>query len=556
MTIKDCIDIVDNLKPNQYTIKDKVGWLSFIEEIIINEVLKTHEGYDGRYDMFEGYSEDKLSTPLIVASPYDRLYTEYLKMKIDEANGEIARYNNSRAMYESHMTEFRKYYNKTHMPISTTARRTVMPPNKGTSGMSDAQYENLKRDISNIMQEQIVDATSPDKIADVVTKYVQNNIEMLKGKDGKDGVDGKDGYTPRKNIDYFDGENGKAFTYKDFTPEQLADLKGEKGDKGVKGDQGERGLQGANGLNGTNGYTPIKGIDYWTPEDKAQIKDYVDVQTAIIKSDIEGIQEDIKNEAHFRGYLSTNAKIQAMEATPNDYAYSAESGTKWVYDAENGWQDTGTPVPDQLTPASETTPLINGEASVGTEQAYARGDHRHPTDTTRASVEDLHKLRSDVETDIADCVKDADCELIEEITITEEGIFDIIRNTEPDGTPYNFKAVTVYQEIKPCEVQNLVIMKVFPHIETSARASGSLASFQVNNTVATAGRFITAHFDVVGGCWQALGVGTTIQGSPTPVQAWRYTTPYQGETIKSVSIYGYTTNLEVGTVIQIYGVRA
>ena len=49
MTLKECIDIVDNNKPNQYTIKEKVMWLSFIEEIIINEVLKTHEGYDGRY---------------------------------------------------------------------------------------------------------------------------------------------------------------------------------------------------------------------------------------------------------------------------------------------------------------------------------------------------------------------------------------------------------------------------------------------------------------------------------------------------------------------------
>lgn len=121
-------------------------------------------------------------------------------------------------------------------------------------------------------------------------------------------------------------------------------------------------------------------------------------QTEIIKADLEGIQKDIQNEAHFRGYVSTNAKIQAIEATPNDFAYSAESGTKWVYDAENGWVDTLTPVPDQLTPASETTPLINGEASVGTEQAYARGDHRHPTDTTRASAAELNELKSDMET--------------------------------------------------------------------------------------------------------------------------------------------------------------
>ena len=129
---------------------------------------------------------------------------------------------------------------------------------------------------------------------------------------------------------------------------------------------------------------------------ETKMTNYVDEQTEIIKSDVEGLQKQINEEAHFRGYLSTNAKVQALNGTPNDFAYSAESGTKWVYDVENGWQDTGSPVPDQLTPASDLTPLINGVASAGTSDTYARGDHRHPTDTTRASVEDLNALKDDI----------------------------------------------------------------------------------------------------------------------------------------------------------------
>ena len=43
--------------------------------------------------------------------------------------------------------------------------------------------------------------------------------------------------------------------------EWLVSLKGDKGDKGDKGE---------------DGYTPIKGTDYWTEEDKAEIKSYVD----------------------------------------------------------------------------------------------------------------------------------------------------------------------------------------------------------------------------------------------------------------------------------------
>ena len=194
MTIKDCIDIVDNIKPNQYTIKDKVMWISFIEEIIINEVIKTHEGYDGRYDAFEGYSEDKLSVPLIVQSPYDRLYTAYLKMKIDGENGETARYNNSAALYNTYMSEYRKHYNKTHMPLNTIGRRNVMPPKKTTIGLSDAEYENLKKDLTFILTEFFSDVVSADKLYDVVMKYLQNNVEMLKGKNGD---------TPQMGVDYF-----------------------------------------------------------------------------------------------------------------------------------------------------------------------------------------------------------------------------------------------------------------------------------------------------------------------------------------------------------------
>ena len=48
-----------------------------------------------------------------------------------------------------------------------------------------------------------------------------------------------------------------------------------KGDKGDKGDKGEQGLQGDKG---NDGYTPVKGTDYWTTEDIAEIQSYIDTQ--------------------------------------------------------------------------------------------------------------------------------------------------------------------------------------------------------------------------------------------------------------------------------------
>ena len=181
MTIKECIDAVDNIKPNQYSIKEKVQWLSFIDEIIINDVLRTHEGYDGRYDNFEGYSEDRLSEPLIVGSPYDRLYTAYLKMKIDEENGEMAKYNNSAAMFNAYLMEYRKHYNKTHMPLDVTKNNHPSPQNKKPSNISDAVYENMKRELYALLSEEFADMVSDNKIYDIVMRFVNNNLELLTG---------------------------------------------------------------------------------------------------------------------------------------------------------------------------------------------------------------------------------------------------------------------------------------------------------------------------------------------------------------------------------------
>jgi hypothetical protein len=187
MTIKECIDIVDSVKPNQYSLREKVMWLSFIDETIINDVLKTHEGYDGRYDDFTGYTEEKLSVPLIVKSPYDRLYTAYLKMKIDGENGETARYNNSASMFNTYFMEYRKYYNKTHLPISATDRKPVQKP-APSGGLTKAELENLKRELYYLLSDDIAKRTSGDKIQDIVKSWVNTNIQMLKGKDGVNGT--------------------------------------------------------------------------------------------------------------------------------------------------------------------------------------------------------------------------------------------------------------------------------------------------------------------------------------------------------------------------------
>ena len=73
------------------------------------------------------------------------------------------------------------------------------------------------------------------------------------GKDGRDGVDGKDGAK---------GEDGK---------------------------DGQNGQNGQDGADGADGYTPVKGVDYWTDSDKAEIQQYIDTQFGDIDTALDSI---------------------------------------------------------------------------------------------------------------------------------------------------------------------------------------------------------------------------------------------------------------------------
>lgn len=110
------------------------------------------------------------------------------------------------------------------------------------------------------------------------------------------------------------------------------------------------------------------------------------------ETEIDGIQSQIVLQSYFKGYFSTTSELTATAATPNDYAYNAETGTKWIYDGANAvWADSGVSVPDQVTPPSDLTPLMDGEPKPGIAGEYARGDHRHPSDATKLSISEAVK---------------------------------------------------------------------------------------------------------------------------------------------------------------------
>ena len=155
------------------------------------------------------------------------------------------------------------------------------------------------------------------------------------------------------------------------------------------------------------------------------------------KTAIDGLRQDILNEAHFRGYFATNAEIQATTANLNDFAYSAQSGTVWIYGG-SGWADSGEPVPDKTTPLSDATPVQDGTAAAGASTSAARGDHVHPTDNTRAAKSTVDSIISGAQVVGAatKATQDAKGNVIDETYATKDEL------TETTGTEVKVNGAT------------------------------------------------------------------------------------------------------------------
>ena len=102
--------------------------------------------------------------------------------------------------------------------------------------------------------------------------------ELEKGGTGGSGIDGEDGATFIPDV----SESGIISWTNDKglrNPEPV-NIKGEPGLQGERGEPGKDGINGRdgvdgkdgkNGADGKDGYTPVKGVDYFTEDDKKEI---------------------------------------------------------------------------------------------------------------------------------------------------------------------------------------------------------------------------------------------------------------------------------------------
>ena len=181
--------------------------------------------------------------------------------------------------------------------------------------------------------------------------------------------------------DILKGDKGDPFKYEDFTEEQLASLKGEKGDKGeqgekgepfrysdftqeqlagLKGEKGEKGEQGKQGVRGTKGDKgePFKYEDF-TPEQLAALKGekgdgggLSDADRQLMERALaEGANKADKNHNHDDRYIQKiNAEIDASDNTIENYNKANEQRVVSKKVLENKFNLVDT----KITQASET----------------------------------------------------------------------------------------------------------------------------------------------------------------------------------------------------------
>ena len=104
----------------------------------------------------------------------------------------------------------------------------------------------------------------------------------------------------------------------------------------------------------------------------------------------QGIQGETGAGLEILDWYATLADLQAAHPTgnPGDAYMVGDHLYIWSI-STSAWIDAGTlssPSP------SVTVPLMDGTAAIGSLTTYAKGDHRHPTDTSRASKEELDAL--------------------------------------------------------------------------------------------------------------------------------------------------------------------
>ena len=112
MTISATIALCDRIRHNAFPYAEKEKWIRALEDRILEEIILTHEGAKD----FLRARATKGEGAFLAPDRYESLYLYYLLARIDQMNGETARYNESAALFNAQYDAFSAAYNRAHRP--------------------------------------------------------------------------------------------------------------------------------------------------------------------------------------------------------------------------------------------------------------------------------------------------------------------------------------------------------------------------------------------------------------------------------------------------------
>ena len=96
----------------EFSDKQMMDWLSQIDARIYKEVLCTHVG-----DIPQWHPYENMQLPLLIPFSHSDVYRHWLNAKVYLALGDTKRYNNAAELYNTALSEYMDWYNRTHKPL-------------------------------------------------------------------------------------------------------------------------------------------------------------------------------------------------------------------------------------------------------------------------------------------------------------------------------------------------------------------------------------------------------------------------------------------------------
>ena len=291
MTYAKVIEIADAYCDNEMPLAWKLNVLYNFELELMGGVMLLSQT---ELDLVAEPTADTAATLMLtVKRPHAEIYWLRLVCALHEVNREYAELANMTEHFNTAYTAFVQWWVKTYHPKTGEA---------GFKGYYLSAYA--------IAQKHGYTGTEAEWLASLKGDKGDPGEKGAPGADGAKGDKGDKGDPGEKGAPGADGAKGDKGDKGDPGEKGAPGADGAKGDKGdpgekgATGDKGDKGDPGAPGKDGTDGkdgapgkdgtpgtpgadgapgaagYTPVRGTDYWTAADIAEIKGYVD--TAIL----------------------------------------------------------------------------------------------------------------------------------------------------------------------------------------------------------------------------------------------------------------------------------